>query len=331
MKKTTLRMFLSIGAGVVALNVLPILKVDAAVANVAVLQGSLLEDGSTELVSATPMSILWTEKSSIDPTIFEHSLTDATRLVVKQDGDYLVAVTVPFISINTADNRPSQVVEVYVNGTAAPGTVGESSYIRNQPRNANMQQESSDHVHALLKGLKANDVIELKVHKHSQAAQATGIQTASLYVEMVGSSRTVFAGLSSGPTTGTDLNPDFFNAFEPQAELAWTSTRKDAGFTHSDGASGISLSTGTYLVFANVPMRSTIQRAAPGLEVVLNDVPVPGGHGRQGFIRNSGGHAIASVHWSGLVQVSGNQTLKFLTSRRGQAGAVTIQPGKQMP
>jgi hypothetical protein len=169
----------------------------------------------------------------------------------------------------------------------------------------------------------------LKVHKHAQVAQASRIQTASLYVEKVAGSRTVFAALTSGPTSGTNLNPDFINEFEPQAELAWTSVRKDAGFTHSDGAAGINLSTGTYLVFANVPVASAVQRAAPGLEVTLNDVAVPGGYARQGYIRNTGGHAIASVHWSGLVQVSGNQTLKFLTSRRGQAGAVTIQPGKQ--
>ena len=334
MKKANRRMQVAIGIAVVALFALPMLQVDAAVANVAALQGSSLEDGSTQLTSATPQSIQWNEKTSIDPTVFEHSLTDAAKVIVKQDGDYLVAATAPFISVNPpgglpADNRPSQVIEVYVNGEPAAGTVGQTSYIRNQPRNANMQQEASDHIHALLRGLSANDVIELRVHKHSQPGIAVGIPSASLYLEHVDGSREVFAGLSSGPTQGTDLNPDFIDAGEPQAELAWTSTRKDGGFTHSDGASGISLSAGTYLVFVNIPMSSGVQRASAGLEVLLNDLPVPGGLARQGFIRNSGNHTLASVHWAGLVQVSGAQSLKFVTSRLAQAGEVTIQDGKQ--
>lgn len=307
----------------------PISQVHAAVANVASLQGSLLEDGSAELVSATPMSILWTEKSSIDPTAFDHSLEDATKLVVQKDGDYLVAATVPLISIDTADNRPSQVIEIYVNGEPVPGTVGQSSYIRNQPRNANMHQESSDHVHALLTGLSANDVIELRVHKHTRVTQATGIQTASLYAELIDGSRTVFAGLSSGPTQGTSLNPDFFDAGEPLAELAWTSTRKDAGFNHANGSGGIGLSAGTYLVFVNVPLSSGVQRASAGLEVALNGAPVPGGVARQGYIRNSSSHTLASVHWAGLVQVTGNETLSFQMSQMAVAGEVIVQDGKQ--
>ena len=326
---------MAIGIAILALIACPILHVDAAVANVASLQGSSLEDGSLELTSATPMAIQWTEKSSVDPTAFEHSLSDASKLIVKKDGDYIVAATAPFISVTPpgdipANNRPSQVIEIYVNGEPAPGTVGQSSYIRNQPRNlANMHQESSDHVHALLKGLSANDVIELRIHKHSQAGLATVIQSASLYLEYIDDSREVFAGLSSGPTQGTNLNPDFLDAGEPQAELGWTSTRKDGGFTHSDGSSGISLGTGTYLVFVNIPMSSGVQRISAGLEVLLGDAPVPGGLARQGMIRNSGGHSLGSVHWAGLVQVSGNQTLKFVTSRLAEAGEVLLQDGKQ--
>ena len=315
--------------GLLALSTISNPSIHAAVAKVALLQGSQLENGARELTSSGFRSILWAEKSSIDPTVFDHSLDNATELTVKMDGDYLVAVTVPLISVNTADNRPSQIIEVFVNGGRAPGTVGQSSYIRNQPRNANMQQESSNHVNALLTGLQANDVIEVKIQKHSQAAQATAMQSATVYVEYVDSSRTVFAGLASGPTDGTNLNADFFNAFDPPAELAWTSTRKDAGFDHADGSSGIGLGAGTYLVFANVPMTSAIARASTGLEVTLNGAPVPGGLARQGYIRNSGGHSRASVHWSGLVQVTGSQTLTFQTMQLALPGRVTLQRGRE--
>ncbi|MBI4660349.1 MAG: hypothetical protein HY735_16050 [Verrucomicrobia bacterium] len=317
-----------LASALLVFNVATATQARAAVANAAWLQGSLLEDGSRELNSATPKAIQWMQKSSIDPRLFDHSLNDPTKLIVKQDGDFLVAATLPVISLDTSDNRPTQAIEVYVNGQPAPGAVSQSSYIRNMPTGANMHQESSDHIHCLLKGLKAKDVIELKVHKTTVPAVITAIQTASLYVEMVAPSRTVFAGLSSGPTQGTSLNADTA-AGENPADLAWTSTRKDAGFTHSNGSANISLSVGTYLVFVNVPVRATVARAAPGLEVALNGQIVPGGRARQGYIRNSQSHTLTSLHWAGLVQVTGNQMLTLRTTRTGAAGAVTIQPGKE--
>jgi hypothetical protein len=301
----------------------------AAVSNVAWLQGSALEDGSISLTTTTPTAIQWTETSSIDPTVFQHELSTATKLVVKKDGDYLVAVTTPFISLDDADLRPTQATEVYVNGELVPGALSQSSYIRNQPRNANMQRESSNHIQALLKGLQANDVIEVKVHKTSQAAVATSLQSGSLYVELLPESSTVFAALSSGPTTGSNLNPDLF-AGETPAQLAWTSVRKDAGFTHTDGSANISLGAGAYLVFVNLPIASaSAERTSPQLEVTLNGAIVPGGRARQGYIRRTGGHNVASVHWAGLVQVTGTQTLTLQTIRMANAGEVTIESGKQ--
>lgn len=300
----------------------------AAASKVAWLQGSALEDGSITITTATPMAVQWNEASSIDPTVFEHALSTPTKLVVKQDGDYLVAVTTPFISISDADLRPTQATEIYVNGAVVPGTRSQSSYIRNQPRNANMQRESSNHVQALLKGLKANDVIEVKIHKIAQASTATSLQSGSLYAELIDSNRTVFAGLSSGPASGSNLNADVL-AGETPAQLAWTSVRKDNGITHSDGAANISLTAGTYLVFVNIPLATTVQRASTGLEVTLGGAVVPGGRARQGYIRRTGGHNLASVHWAGLVQVTGTQNLTLQTLQLAQPGEVTLQNGKQ--
>ena len=78
----------------------------------------------------------------IDPSVFDHSVDSQHQLTVLEDGDYIVAATMPVISVDTADNRPSQGMEVYVNGEPAAGSMGQSGYIRNQPRNSLMQQET---------------------------------------------------------------------------------------------------------------------------------------------------------------------------------------------
>ncbi len=324
--KTRNLCFVALVAGLAAAN-----SLRAAVQDAAFLQGSTLADGSLHLNSATPKAIAWTDKSSIDPGAFEHSFADPAKLRVKQDGDYLVAATMPVISIDDNDNRPSQALEVYVNGQPAPGTVGSSGYIRNQPRNANMQRETSDHAHALLAGLSAGDVIEVRAYKTAQPAIRTQIQSASLYVERVDASRTVFAALSDGPVDGNNLNADFNEGNDDPAELAWTSTRKDSGITHNNGQPGIRLSAGTYMLFVNVPMQSTVQRPSAGLEILLGneDYPSAGFTAFQGYIRNASGHNKASVHWAGVIQVEGTQTLTLRTVRQALAGNVTIQPGKQ--
>ena len=138
-------------------------------------------------------------------------------------------------------------------------------------RNALMQQETSNHAHLLLHGLSAGDVIEVKAWKTAQPALSTQIQTASLFVEKAEASRTVFSGLSDDSLAGVNLNPDFEGAGDDPAELPWVSNRSDNGFTHSDGNSGIQLSSGTYLIYVNVPLqRVTSARLSPSLEILLS-------------------------------------------------------------
>ena len=68
---------------------------EAAVKNVAWLQGTSLNNGSSVLKSTEPMGIKWAAYSSIDPSIYDHSLANPTKLVVRKDGDYLVGATLP--------------------------------------------------------------------------------------------------------------------------------------------------------------------------------------------------------------------------------------------
>jgi len=305
----------------------------AAVEKAAFLQGSQVESGGTYLDSATPTSIAWNERSSIDPSVFEHSINAIHQLKVLEDGDYIVAATMPVIAIDTPDNRPSQEIEIYVNGAPAPGSQGRTGYIRNQPRNTNMQNETSCHAHLLLQGLSAGDVIEVRAAKTAFPAARTAIQTASLFVEKAEAGRTIFSAVSDDSLDGVNLNPNWEEAGEDPVQLPWASNRKDSGFSHSDGGSGISLSSGTYLVYVNVPLqRASADRLSPSLEILLDGQIVPGGQSRHGYNRNADGHIESSVHFAGIVEVTGNQTLTTQALRyanSGNAGNAFLPAGKK--
>ncbi len=310
-------------------------NVSAVVKDAAQLQGNLLEDGTANLNSSTPKSILWNLASSIDPTAFEHSFETGHQLKVLKDGDYLVLATVPYATLpNAADNRPVQKIEVYVNGDRVPGTIGQSSYIRNQPRNANIQNESSDHSYSLIPDLKAGDVIEVKVNKHGSVANISQISAAAtLYAELVDDSRSVFAGLTSGPADGdTSLLRDVENGEDP-APIAWDSIRKDSGYTHSDGGESISLSSGNYLVFVNLPLNGPRQRASVAGRVLIDGEPIELGAFQQGYIRDANGHVNSSIHYAGVLELSGNSRLSIETEQRAvvpnDRGPIIIADGTQ--
>ncbi|RME95556.1 MAG: hypothetical protein D6766_03010 [Verrucomicrobia bacterium] len=300
-------------------------SVHATVREAAWLQGNLLEDGSAVLVSDIPASIQWNLRSSIDPDVFEHDFNNPTQLIVKQDGDYLVAATLPVQS--TSGDRPTPAIEVYVNGAPVPGAISQCGYVRNLSNH----NESSDHLHVLAAGLKAGDVIELKAYKVAGITVPLTLQTASLYVERVTPDRAVFAATSAGPTDDPNLLRNFANGDVP-AELPWTGVRKDAGFTHNDGQTLITLdAAGDYLVFVNIPLEGTVQRASVGLEILLNqNFSAPVGYAQQGYIRNASGHTESSLHYAGVIRVdSPGTTLMVQTLKRGgQDGTITIQTDK---
>ncbi len=293
----------------------------AAVQNVAFLQGNTLENGSPNLSVAEPTAIAWGSGSSIDPTVFDHAFDANHQLVVKKDGDYLVSYTVPMLGASGA--RQTNSMEVYVNGEPAAGTLCASTYIRN----ANNHLESSAHNAALLQ-LSAGDVIEAKTLRLNAAGSISNIETASLYVELIDNSRSVFAGTATQTVGGPNLNQDDFST---TSALQWTSSRKDAAFSHSGNSATITLpETGDYLVFVNIPMTSAGARTSVGVSVLLNGSKIPGGRAEQGYIRNATNHDTASIHWSGLVRaIFPGQTLTFITAQRsGITADVTVPAGK---
>lgn len=278
-------------------------------------------DGSPTLATGTPTPVFWNQGASTDPTAFDFSLNDATKLIVKKAGDYFVAATVP---VSDPSARATVAAELYVNGEAVAGSRSASSYMRN----ANSHDESTDNIAQLVPGLAEGDVIELRLSKTTKTGDPTTINTASMYVELVDDSRTVFAAVSDGPDDGDDnINRDF--DVEDPAPLSWASVRSDSAFTHSDGSEDITLSAGTYLITANVPVSSGVQRAAPGILLTLDGSEVLGGRAEQGYIRNLDGHVEGSVHFSSVIEVSGNQELQLGMWQKGAAGIATITSGKQ--
>jgi hypothetical protein len=282
-----------------------------AVKNVAWLQGNQLSDGSSDLDVSTATALTWNQKSVIDPKVYDHLFTNGHILTVLKDGDYFVAATLP---ITGPGARITQRIEIYVNGLET-GHVGQSTYIRN----ANGHSESSAHVHTLLPGLSAGDVIEVRTERIIVAGVSVA-DTASLYVELIPEEDSIFLARSSGTTEGTNVNPPDIT------ELVWNSKISDAGFTHSDGGSDIVLDDpGDYMVYVNIPLNGTPARSSVQLIVYLDQFEIEGGFAQQGYIRNASGHFDASIHWSGIVRTETvSQVLSIGVNAQGNAGTVTM-------
>ncbi len=274
----------------------------------------------TNINQTTAYPIEW-QTSVFDTGYFDHSTsTNSHELTVKVSGNYFIAATVPMTS---ALQRSCVRAEVRVNGAAVDGAIGESSYIRNVDNHT----ESSSHLAVLAANLDVGDVIELYVQETAISGTVTTDPVASLYVEYIQPERILFSATATQTTSGTNLNT------ATAAGLQWMETVKSAGFTHDDGSSPEQITVngeGDYLVFVNVPITGAIQRGNIKVLVQVNGVTVPGGEGKQGYIRNADGHNDASVHWTGLIRgVSAGSAITLETEQESTAGTITVQSLKK--
>ncbi len=255
--------------------------------------------------------------STLDAAYFDNSTP--TQLEVLQSGDYFLSLTIPMA--NTAVIRSAVRAQVYVNGVANDGAVADSSYIRMDTDHT----ESSDHLAILLHGLSAGDDIEVRLTAAANAGTVTITNQATLYVEYVEPSRTIFAATAVATTGGTNLNR------AAEFPLIWTQSVADSGFSHS-GTENITLdSAGYYLVYVNLPttmVTVSTARFSVEVQVELDGVTVNGGRARQGYIRNQDDHDSASIHWSGLVHAASAGQVITITARQEQsmttAGTVDV-------
>ena len=177
-------------------------------------------------------------------------------------------------------------------------------------------------MHVLLPSLSANDYIEIFAKSFDTANNTVRIGIASLFLEKIASSRTIFSATGTRTVAGTNLNPD------TASPLQWTQDVADSGFTHSNSSSSHNItldSSGKYLVFIDMPISSSVQRASPQIIPKIGGVQVSGGFAAQGYIRGLESTTKSSVHWVGLVQTAtANQVLTFDVGKRAAGGTVTV-------
>ncbi|MEC9123100.1 MAG: hypothetical protein VX969_03065, partial [Verrucomicrobiota bacterium] len=300
----------------------PIAK--ATVEKGAKLQGSKLQDDTSLLKFTTHKAIKWSS-ADFDPSTFEHPTGNPTRLKFKAAGDYFISLTAPIVEGPNGNNgkRSQQEFVIAKNGTVLDVGAARSTYIRHDSGHG----ESSGHTAVLLRGISANDYIEIKTKRvHNQNHHDTFLGLSTLFVEKVESSRTIFSGTATRTVAGTNLNG---NAVSP---LQWTAGAKDSGFTHSDSSNSQNVTldaAGKYMVYVNVPLDGTPQRSSVKMMLKLNGTQVTGGQASQGYIRWADGIRDASIHWAGLVTTtSANRVLTVDVGKDANGGTVTINGEK---
>lgn len=277
-------------------------------------------------LNLTPSPLQWST-STLDNFYYTHSTTsNSHEITVRQAGDYYLSVNLPQQRTDANSSRTRVGVEVRVNGIAVPEGLGRSGYIRN----ANGHSESSSQVHFLLQNVQVDDVLTVYVEglttiDAGDVVNVTG--AASLFLEYIGVTDTVFAATTTQTTNSTNLNQ------LTEYPLSWIETRQDAGFVHSDSLNPeqiIISNPGTYYVSVNVPMTTNTAQTSVRGRVLLDGVLVPGGHFKQGYSQSAAneGDGDSSIHWSGIVvATTTNQVLTFVTAREASAGTVTVTPG----
>ena len=188
----------------------------------ALLKGATLSDDSAVIPeqSATSKAIKWSS-TDLDPSIFEFDSANPTRLKVKAAGDYFLAFSSPVIEAVKAGSNRSQVhffVKKNGGSTPIPHANARSTYIRHDSDHT----ESSGHMHVLLPSLSANDYIEIFAKSFDTANNTVRIGIASLFLEKIASSRTIFSATGTRTVAGTNLNPD------TASPLQWTQDVADS-------------------------------------------------------------------------------------------------------
>lgn len=296
---------------------------------VAQLTGTTLENLDNNLNQNT-LNALSFSQSSYDSDYFSHENSqDGHQITIKQDGDYLLALTIPMERTDTISTRTTLQTEIHINGQKADVGVGRSSYIRL----GSYHSESSDHLHVLLENLSTGDIIEVYVKGitnevgNDHPIIASG--HFSLYLEYMENSENIFSATAeqtTAPNNPEDLNQDTAHS------LKWTHTRSNSSYEHHNlnNAHQITLKdTGMYMVLVNIPLYSTSQRANIKGEILLNGIEVTGGQFQQGYIRNADNHRQSSIHWAGLINnTQSDSILTVDVQRQANSGTVTTDSEK---
>ncbi len=267
----------------------------------------------------TLYSMSWDTYRRYDSSYYSYSTSNPERVTVLQSGDYKLSFNLPLDLASTAQRATIQAT-VLVNGVVQDEAISESNYIRN----SSGHDETSTSMTILLNDLSINDYIEVQVQGRTVTGVVNTLEAASLHLDYIGDD-SVFYGKATRVTGGADLN----NSAD---SLEWSQVKLSSSFTHSDSSNpqNITLTeNGDYLVYVNVPMNSSVARAAVKISVQVNGVTVDGGVAAQGYIRATSNHNNTSVHWSGVLNgLSALDVITVITEQEAVAGTVTVQSGK---
>ena len=293
------------------------------------LTGTTLENLDVNLNQNT-LSALSFSHSSYDTDYYSHNPSiDGHQIIIQQDGDYLLALSIPHERTDTTSTRTALQTEIHINGQKADVGVGRSSYIRLDSGHS----ESSDHLHVLLENLTAGDIIEVYVKGitnelgNDHPIIASGCF--SLYLEYMDNSENIFSATAeqtTAPSSPQNLNQD------TSYSLEWIHNRLNSSYQHdnSNNAHQITLKeSGMYMVLVNIPLYSSSQRANIKGQILLNGNEVTGGQFQQGYIRNANNHRQSSIHWVGLINNTQQDSILTIdVQREANSGSVTTDSEK---
>jgi len=307
-------------------------------AGVAWLGGTTTSDG-TEWNDSNQTPIEWTTED-YDNAYYTHTTStagggDPSKLCVQQTGDYYVAVTVPLVRTDINNTVVATEVDVRLDGIKVNEGVGRSG-----STNRNTQQESANHLSILLHNVSNGQCITAVSHAITTIPSPLTLHLladnqASMYVEYIPTSESVFSAVATTTTFGTNLNGP---TAAGTTTLMWytdSTSRVDSNYTHVNGpatsSSQITLgAVANYMVDINIPDEETgtlVANLRPKGRVLLNGVMVDGGEFKQGYIANSNGHTAASYNWSGIVRATTTNSVLTVTTRQAElssAGTATV-------
>jgi len=207
------------------------------------------------------------------------------------------------------------ITEIRKNGAVVSTGRCAASYIQN----SSGQIESSNSCTFFLSGLVASDEIDATVIQSGGVGTITVQDEASMVMEYIAPSRTIFYANATQTTNSTNFNDT------TDYPVAWTHSVQDTGFTHTNNTGNITIAAiGTYLIHVSIPISGAGGTKVEGY-VRLDGVTVTGGTFRQGALI---GQSESSLSWSGVVQTtSANQVLTIEAGDLELAGIATIAAG----
>lgn len=150
------------------------------------LRGSALTSGN-DWNPSNQDPILWSTETFKDATVFTHSTsTNADKITINADGDYLITYT---DAITSTVQRQASQVAVEINSVPVTGGTCNSHYTRNLDGHA----EASCSMVLPLSGLRNGDVLSLSVKANAQTGTANDLGDARLTVVKLVSQPYVFS------------------------------------------------------------------------------------------------------------------------------------------